>query len=71
MAGDLVRRIQRKGKGGDEPPNLPPYICHRPPRSLLGSRGGPTWYSMVFIEYQLFLEKTGYIYIVYTSCVFN
>jgi hypothetical protein len=30
------------------------YIC---------TRGGLTWYSMVFIEYQSFLEKTGYIYI--------
>jgi hypothetical protein len=33
------------------------------------SRGGPTWYSMVFIEYQSFLKK--WIYIVYASCVFN
>jgi hypothetical protein len=35
-------------------------------------RGGPTWYSMVFIEYQSFLKKMDiYIYIVYASCVFN
>jgi hypothetical protein len=33
-------------------------------------RGGPTWYSMVLVEYQLFLKKN-WIRIVYTSCVFN
>jgi uncharacterized membrane protein YhdT len=34
-------------------------------QGLAGDRGGPTWYSMVFIEYPLFLHKNQVYILIY------